>query len=205
MGKKILWAVISLLCVAGVGLAVFLTKKPPSPGQEDGEKVASYVASEQFGSLPTEEKEAYLKKTWENREGKNWQETYENLDEEKKDQLRENLGEMFRERMRQRVEEYFELPQEEREAFLDEMIDRMQQHRRQWEDRRGPGRGRDGDRERRDGETGRNGPGPGGRGFTPDRMKSMLENTSPEDRAKFVEFHKDLRERLRERGLGRGR
>jgi len=198
MGRKILWIAVPLVVVAGVGLGLVLTGKPPNPEEQDGEEAASYVASNSFKKLPSEDKEAYLKETWENREGKDWRETWENLDEEQKERLKENVGEFFRERMRQRVDEYFELPEEEREAVLDEIIDKMQGHRKQWEARRGSDQkpGRDGG----PGDGGR-GPGRGGRDFTPDRMKSMLENTSPEDRAKFIEFHNDLRERMKERGM----
>jgi hypothetical protein len=121
------------------------------------------------------------------------------LSDEEKDALRKNMGSFFRAQMAKRVDKYFELPPEKRKEYLDDMIDRMQKFR----DGHGPmGPHKDGDGP---GPEGHGPGGPGGQGFSPDRMKEMIESTPPEERAKFEEFMKDLHERAKERGVGPGR
>jgi hypothetical protein len=138
----------------------------------------------------------------------------ESLSPEQREQLFSARREQFEQQMDQRLNEFFALPKEERKTALDKMIDEMEQRRREWQQRGGPGnqQGQAGDRPNRgpgdrppgdrptgDGASGR-------RGARTDaerteRMKQRLDSTSAETRAKRSEFRRLLNERRKERGL----
>ena len=94
-------------------------------------------------------------------------------------------------RMRERMEEFFAASESEQKAILDEMIDRFAEFRRRRADR-GNDRGEDSSHRRR-------------RNISDDqrdeRFRRMLGHVEPEDRAKFQEFFRRLRERAEERGV----
>lgn len=115
------------------------------------------------------------------------------------------------------VDTFLAMSPEERDTHLDEVIDRMENWRKEMEQRRaqrppresgsaggsggsgGPG-GRGGDGR---GMGGRGGP----RGINAtfeqrqDRRRNMLDRTSPERRAKFAEYSRSLNKRRAQRGL----
>jgi hypothetical protein len=122
---------------------------------------------------------------------------FREVDEGQREKLRDNIRPVMRQVMMARVTQYFEIPETEKVAYLDQMIDEG------------------------GGMMGRGGPGgpgggppPGGadrdanrppdgerRGPSPERMKARLESTDPADRARMQEFHKDMRERMEQRGI----
>ena len=193
MKTKRAWIIgIGVVVVAGVamlGQAVW-QDDPPAPDGENHEQIVEYVASEKFTKLDNSKKLDYISKAgWEV-----FRNNASELSEEQRNQLRRNVGQAMRERMTAAVDKYFELPADEREAYLDEAIDRMGNR-----GRGGMGRPRgQGDR-----QAGR--PRGSRRGFTPDRLKRMIERTSPERRAKFVEFMQAMRQRRSDRGMSTGR
>ena len=188
MKSKRLWiclAGVGVIAAAGVLTYAFWPAKAPEPTGENSEQVVRFIASDAFAKLSDDKKQAYLQQA--GREV--FRQARENLSEEERERLRENVGRVFRQRMATRVDEYFELPAEQRTAYLDEMINRMPNRRRFV---RPPGESSDrssSDRPRR------------GRRFTPERLKRMIENTTPEQRAKFTQFMKDMRQRREELGL----
>ncbi len=117
----------------------------------------------------------------------------EKLSSDQRDELmRDNP---FAQRMRQRVADYFDLPEDQRRAQLDEDIDRMEKFRKDMQKRRASG-------ERPPGPPG----GFGNRGGMDQNQrnemrKRMLDNTSPQERAMFGEYMKQLQERRQQRGL----
>jgi len=129
-----------------------------------------------------------------------------------------------------RAKEYSELAPEQRIAYLDKVIDTMQERRREFESMRreiaagrgGPGSRRGGLEGRgRDSESGRSQLRPGrqpmlsrsgapdnrwrtrrrGRRRTPERMRARSEFVDPRTRAQMAKFRQALRERMRERGI----
>ncbi|MBX9787766.1 MAG: hypothetical protein K2Y37_02530 [Pirellulales bacterium] len=147
------------------------------------------------------------------------------LSPEQRQQVFERSG--FRERIRRDLDAYFELPVEKRKAFLDERIDEMERMRKVFEkmreqnEKNGGAAGSGGGPGGRQGGGPSGGPGagppgpppsdagprPGGPGFgSPgstrhERMRGMLDSTTPEERAKGAEFFRDLMKRREERGL----
>ena len=143
--------------------------------------------------------------------GQRMREIGENLPEEQRREVFREMGNQFRQRMTERVREFAALPEEERNAFLDRDIDRFEEMRKGWEQRRRE-RDQGGDQAGgggREGRGGAGGPGgPGGRGDRPRteedreaRRRARLDNTSAEDRAHMMEYFKAINQRREERGL----
>jgi hypothetical protein len=99
----------------------------------------------------------------------------------------------FRKRRQEQLSRYFTLSKEEKTRWLDEQINRMEAMRRS-----GQANGRGGN--------GPNPPVPGGRNLSPDereqRRRTMLDQTTPEERAQRDQFLHDLNARRLQRGLG---
>ncbi len=190
MKSKRLWiclAAAGVITAAGVLTYAFWPARAPEPTGENSEQVVKFITSDAFAKLSDDKKQAYLRQA-------GWgvfRQARENLSDEERERLRKNVGGVFRQRIASRVDEYFELPAEQRTAYLDEMINRMGQRPRF---RRPPGESSDGSSSGRPRRRGR---------FTPQRLKRMIENTSPEQRAKFTQFMKDMRQRREELGITR--
>lgn len=143
-----------------------------------------------------------------------WQqfrELRESVPDDQREEVFRAAGEPWRRQFESRMREFASLPENERNAFLDQDIDRMETMRRQFEERmragggeRGPGGGFGG---------GPGGPGGGGnaegrqgRGnwtdeTRTDRRRRRLDNTTPEQRAHMTEYFRAMNERRVERGL----
>lgn len=131
------------------------------------------------------------------------------LSEQERRQLRKNIMPVMEARMDERVDKYHELSTEdERKAYLDEMIDWMQTRMAQRPRRPESGR--------TDAQAGQGEDGQLPRGhprFSPEGMKERIETTDPVKKARFAEFLKAMRKRMEERGIafphggrgGRGR
>lgn len=194
----------------------------PVPSTQTPEETMKYVASKEFEALDADEKQKYFDEVVKHFESQNiWRPPRADLTPEERERLFKNAGPLFQKVMDARIDKYFALPPEEKIAYLDNMIDRMQRMREAGEERR---------RERRE-ATGRtttdpavatttetrrpprpdspDAPGgtqtqerrgPGDR-FNPQRIKERIEGTPPEDQAKRAEFFKAFRKRMEERGI----
>jgi hypothetical protein len=118
----------------------------------------------------------------------------DSLTEAQRDALRQGGRERWQQFAQQRMDEFFQLPAEQQQQRLDEIIDRMEQRRQERAQNPNANRGGDG---RRGGDRGRN--------MTDaqrdQRRKERLDRTSPKMRAQFTEFGRRLNERRVERGL----
>ena len=132
----------------------------------------------------------------------------ENLNEGQREQVFREFGQSMRRQFTERIDKYFELPEDQRVAYLDEQIREMEKWRQAREANRGEGgNGRGGQA----GGPGRGGPGgpPGGdrrgnRGDDGSGMsgrRRMLDRTSAEERAKFTEYMQAMQERREQLGL----
>lgn len=119
-------------------------------------------------------------------------------DEQRMQVMRENP---MAKRMRQSVVDYFNLPEKDRVALLDKHIDEMEKMRKDFEKRMKDRQAKGG------GPPGGPGNGPprgfgGGPGGDRNAMrKKMLDNTSPQERAMFSEYFKQMSDRRQARGL----
>ena len=129
-------------------------------------------------------------------------------------QVERSGGSMFREAFRARMDEYFTAPPQQRLAVLDRQIDQEEMMRKAFEAGRGAmaalggggstaGGGGSG-AAAGDGNARR---GPRGSRTEEDRnkwRKSMIDRTTPEQRARYVEYRRAMEERREKRGLPAG-
>ncbi len=226
---KLLMIAVYAAVLAAVGAGAYVLwprERPvvvvPVPSTQTPEETIKYVASKEFEALDADEKQKYFDEVVRNFESQGvWRPPRTELTPEERERLFRNAGPLFRKVMDARIDKYFALPPEEKTAYLDNLIDRMQEMRAAGEERR---------RERREpaarstsdpaaashSETsqpptaeGANAPGgiqtqerrgPGER-FSPQRIKERIESTPPEDQAKRAEFFKAFRKRMEERGI----
>lgn len=128
-------------------------------------------------------------------------------------QVERSGGSMFREAFRARMDEYFTAPPQQRLAVLDRQIDQEELMRKAFEAGRavaaavgvsGGNAGGAGTNSAAAGDASR---GPRGSRTEEDRnkwRKSMLDRTTPEQRARYVEYRRAMEERREKRGLPAG-
>lgn len=206
--KKLLIAVVVAVVMLG-GLAWALL-----PSAED-RQVAKVVElqeklfSDQSRDMPSDERRQAFEEL---------RTEAEKLTPETRMQMMRDHPPPFMRRMQENIVAYFDLPEDQRPAALDKAIDEMEQRRKEWEKRRAERGDRPpGERGPRGGPGGPGGAGGGpggGRGGPPggfnrnmtDEQRNqfrrrMLDNTSPQQRAMFGEYFKQLEQRRKERGL----
>jgi hypothetical protein len=164
--------------------------KPQTPQQ-----IAAYVGSKDFAALGLDQRVAYLDSL--NKTDPNVVRSVMESDavsKEQQDLVRKNVGEVFRQRTAQHVEAYTALPPEQRQAYLDKVIDELEARRLV----------------RKPSASGSGDPAGGGSGKAErpvnpseivSRIRSRLETTDPADRAKHIQFLIGMRGRMTQRGL----
>jgi hypothetical protein len=133
----------------------------------------------------------------------------EALPENLRPQVERSGGSMFRNAMRARIDSYFATPPAERQATLDRHIDQEEMLRKASDLARAvTGGGRDGNGGREgSGERGdRSAPGGGSNPPRTDESRSnwrkrIIDRTTPEQRARYVEYRRAVEQRRGERGL----
>jgi len=145
-------------------------------------------------------------------------------------QVERQGGSVFRTAMRARIDSYFTAPPEKRKAELDRQIDQEEMMRKAFEAGRavagmfgggqsggqqasqggagqgaaGQGAAGQGGQQAAQASGGRSGGGPPQGGSEEDRnrwRKSMIDSTTPEQRARYVEYRRAMDERREQRGL----
>jgi hypothetical protein len=136
-------------------------------------------------------------------------------------QVERQGGSVFRTAMRARIDSYFTAPPEKRKAELDRQIDQEEMMRKAFEAGRAVagmfGGGQSGGQQASQGGAGQGGAAQGGQqaggsrpggppqgGSEDDRnrwRKSMIDSTTPEQRARYVEYRRAMDERREQRGL----
>jgi len=136
-------------------------------------------------------------------------------------QVERQGGSVFRTAMRARIDSYFTAPPEKRKAELDRQIDQEEMMRKAFEAGRAVagmfGGGQSGGQQASQGGAGQGGAaqagqqaggsrpgGPPQGGSEEDRnrwRKSMIDSTTPEQRARYVEYRRAMDERREQRGL----
>jgi hypothetical protein len=123
-------------------------------------------------------------------------------------QVERSGGSMFREAFRGRMDEYFTAPPQQRLAVLDRQIDQEEMMRKAFEAGRGAMAALGGG----GGNAAGGGGGDASRGSRGSRTeedrnkwrKSMIDRTTPEQRARYVEYRRAMEERREKRGLPAG-
>jgi hypothetical protein len=165
----------------------------PNPVAAPPEAIARYLASDAFAQLPEDARQQYFDKAVSEYEGRtDWIHQMPELAPEERERLRRNMQPLFRRLINERIRTYNALPKEQKKPYLDKMIDQMTALRQAAMERRAT--------LAREGATS-NPPAPAHRGMTPARLKQRIEETPPEERARTMQFMKDVMARMIERGL----
>ncbi len=136
-----------------------------------------------------------------------------------RDQARQQMGRLFSARERAAAGSYFALPPNQRRAELDRRIKADESRRQQWAAERAtrvasdrqPNPATSSTQQNRPQRNPTNTGGPGGWGRTQteearnERMKSRLDASSPEERARRTEYRRAVNERREQLGLAPGR
>jgi len=153
-------------------------------------------------------------------------EEFRSMDEEER---REFFQKRMREAMVNGADEYCQLPEDQKTAYLDNIIDQMQNRMREFrrnrpedgsarpprdgntpgpppnwgdDDPPPPPRAQDGEDNRNDDEEDRGRRGPGRPRMSVSDMRGRSESMKPSNRAKMTQFMMDLHNRMQERGVG---
>lgn len=193
----ILVSIASFLGICCVGYYALNRPEPPELDKQSSDEMVKYLASPEFAKLPEEVKKDYFKRVNEkfDDDGKSIRGEASNLADGEKQQLRDNTEKLVRAMFQERIDKYFALPQEERTAYLDKIIDEMDKRREERQkareksgnDKQPPQAGNQQGNRQRD----------PARGL--ERAKKRIEGTDSSARAKQVQFFKDLRARAAER------
>ncbi|MEI7780504.1 MAG: hypothetical protein WCJ18_01090 [Planctomycetota bacterium] len=136
----------------------------------------------------------------------------ESLPKDLRPQVERSGGSMFRTAMRARIDGYFALPPEKRQAELDRQIKQEEMMRKAFETAgavAGAFGGRGGPNGAASGGTAGNQPGGGPpRGGTEESRnnwrKQMIDSTTPEQRARYVEYRRAMEQRREQLGIPSG-
>ena len=189
--------IITATAVAGLGIiagmAALMGSGTPQtardPELQTTESQLKYLASKEFGGLPDNEKGKYVK-SLDRREL--FKQSRQLPDEDKK-QLRSNVGSIFRTMMKERMDKYSQLATKaEKNAYLDEMIDKMGN----WRKERNKTMSAEDKKKREERRAER-----GNRTRSLDRIKNRIETSDPKERAQRTEFFIDMKNRMKERGI----
>ena len=120
----------ALLLAGGITLAVVLigpgTPKILEQPQPEPQDVSKFVKSERFAKLPEEQKVAFVEKILDNEYYDDKYETmFRDTSEEDGKRLGEQMKPVFIKVINKKLDEYFRMKKEDKTAFMDKIIDRL--------------------------------------------------------------------------------
>ncbi len=210
-----------LVLVVGAGIAAYYlwprpAPEPPPPAETATmQEAREYLAGDDFDRLPMEQRIEWLEErlqTLAKMDEDELRESLENMDDEARRRIRSSIGPVMFARMRRSVDDFHKLPESQREAFLDQEIDRMQTFREVVRKMRGPRDEREGAprpeaqarRAPAEQGQGRGGPPRAGRdGARRGRgnMMNWLSRVPADRRARIISYRKAITNRMKERGI----
>jgi hypothetical protein len=198
--NKTTWVVIAIIAAAaaiGAILVIRSTKiRNPTPKPASPKDLNVYLASDSFGSLDDDRKMAYLDRI--RKESPFPPAPPQGLTPQQMANLFKNMGVVFRKMMEKQVDDFYALPAEKRNAYLDQMIDRMEAMRKAGAKAFGGAAARGGRPAA--------GPPPGGpgKGFgppSPAAVRRMIDSVPPKTRARMAQFWEAMQIRMKARGI----
>jgi hypothetical protein len=201
MKRQAVW-VLACLLPAGLAAAVVIlgamhsrrsaTPPPVDVAALSPDQIMARMKSGEIRELSPQERRVAVRKLTEDREEFREMMHDEALSEEEREQLRDTLRETFREEQREQVKEYFSMSPEDRDAYLERLVDEMAERFRERAEGGGPPHGPPPGGDNREGEA--------RRGPTPERIRERIENTDPVERAQQAEFRRAMHEKMAARG-----
>lgn len=208
--KMTIAATVLLAGAIAIGTASYHAFRKPRPKSDRPEDIAKFVASSGFNRLSAAERQAYLRKLRPDPaqgQTQSRRPRMQNMSGEERSAFMANMMRLFEQERSRRLKKYFALQtQEEKNAFLDVELAKMEQRRAEFEKLR---RQRDAERKKREAEN-KNGqtvantrPRPS-EAERASRMRTRTESTSPESRAMNNQYMRDLQSRAKETGKSFG-
>jgi hypothetical protein len=194
-------AIVAAAAVVGAILVIrSATVREPNPKVASPRELNVYLASDAFGSLDDDRKMAYLDRV--RKESPFPPAPPQGLTPQQQANLFKNMGVVFRKMMDKQVDDFLALPAQKRNAYLDQIIDRMEGMRKAGAKMFGGGSG--GAKAR--GGPPAAGPRPGGpgKGFgppPPSAVRGMIDSIDPKRRARMAQFWEAMQIRMKARGI----
>lgn len=203
--RLLIWILGMVVLLAGLAAGwVLWPRQAPDPKAGNAEEVAKYISSKEFGEMPADQRRQYMDQVRQvERDSGQRLIDRDKLSDAQREQMRENMSGAFMAQMDQRIEAYFKLPEPEKVAYLDKILDEGQQRRAQVEARastRPAGGGGQGS-PAGGGDRGGARAGGGRRGPSAEGLRNRLEHSDPLKRAQHAEFRRALAERAKQRGI----
>lgn len=213
MAKRRKMTVAATVLLAGaiaIGTASYHAFRKPRPKSDRPEDIAKFVASSGFNRLSAAERQAYLRKLRPDPaqgQTQSRRPRMQNMSGEERSAFMANMMRLFEQERSRRLKKYFALrTQEEKNAFLDAELAKMEQRRAEFEKLR---RQRDAERKKREaenknGQTVANTRPRSSEAERASRMRTRTESTSPESRAMNNQYMRDLQSRAKATGRSFG-
>jgi hypothetical protein len=119
-----------LLGLGGVGAGVYYVWPEPAPKPPPPVENVDYAASEDFNRLPMKKRldwvERQIAKGME-MDDDEFVKFWQDMDRDKRERIQDNMQGVMRERTKRHVDEFHKLPRDQRQAFIDQRIDGMEQ------------------------------------------------------------------------------
>ena len=209
--KIILSVTAALLTAGALGTAAYDMFRTPRPKSEAREDIMKFVASADFNRLSFAERQKWLKKLRPEQRGKRpgppKRGEMQTMSGEERSAFRDNMRKVFEQERNRHMKQYFALQtQEEKNAFLDAELAKMEERRAEFEKRRTQ---MDAERKKRQAGN-QNGAADAKRPPRPTeaqrtaQMKARTETTSPESRAMRNQYMRELQARAKASGKNFG-
>ena len=208
--KIILSVTAALLTAGALGTAAYDMFRKPRPKSEAREDIMKFVASADFNRLSIAERRKWLGKLRPEQRGKRRppkRGEMQTMSGEERSAFRNNMRKVFEQERNRRMKQYFALQtQEEKNAFLDAELAKMEERRAEFEKRRAQ---MDAERKKRQARN-QNGTADANRPPRPTdaqraaQMKTRTETTSPESRAMRDQYMRELQARAKATGKSFG-
>ncbi len=200
-------AIVLLLAViiasAAFGIRSFIPKseEPKTSIRPDSltvAKTAELIKSGEVAKLDEAGKAEVAKVAEANRDQLREMIGEDKLSDKEKEKVRNSFQTVFQQRMVAEAKGYFAIPEDQREAYLDGLLDKMEERFAQ---RQNSGEGGSGRRLEGGGGGGPPGGGGGGgrRGPSAARIKARLDSSTPQERAMMTEFRRAMHARMEAR------
>jgi len=193
-----------LFLIAVITIAALLSRpKATLPNQTvmTPEEKLKFMASDKFKALSDQQKAQFVQQSMRKGNPGEMFRAGRDLPEAEREKLHENMRGTMETMMKKRVDDYFALPEDQRDAYLDSIVNEMAARRNRMaaSGQRPPGPG---GAQAQPGQRGPGGPGgPGGWGGDNglQRLKDRLATTDPTTRAKQTEFRKAFFNKMKQK------
>lgn len=197
MAKKGRGMAVAIVVIVLAGAAALLWRSAPPENPETPEEAIRVIASRHFQSLDPDQQQIHVEKAF-SEKSKKGPSAFDALTTSQRVRLKENMAAYQARSWTRRIEAYHALPPAEKTAYLDQLITEEEQKRIEKASAQdhSPKSG-DGGKASGASEKWKSAKDESAAGW----LKQSIESTSPDERARSLEFKKALRDRREQRGL----